>query len=839
MSKENNQNPILEAALSYAEKGLPVFPVYTVAEGTCTCTKGAQCSNPGKHPLLSNGVKGATTDQDKITQWWTQWPEANVAIATGEKSFDVLDVDIKDNGKSTLERLVVQNTDLPGTPCQKTGSGGAQYFFKYSGKIKNRVGFLPGLDTRSGGGYVVVPPSKHYSGGTYQWEPGKSLSDLPLADMPEWLVILINGPADGSENSIEEEIPEGKRNDVLFSLGCSLRAKGLDIEEIGPALKKVNERKCKPPLPDSEIETILKSVEKYPRGTASTPGPASNGKPEIDARCQDVQLISKEAWNALELENDPPWLFKQQGRIVHITADISGQHFLRELNEPRLRFFLARNANWYTMAGENKVPARPPYHVVEDMLADPDPTLPFLRSLVYHPFVSSKLDLVTKPGYSPDTSCYLCPGHSLEIPKIPQNPSSADVKQALGLIYEMLHDFPFTNPSERANAIALFLTPFVREVIQGPTPLHLIEAPSPGTGKTLLARVLSTPPLGRAVPSMTESRNEEEYRKKITSILRNYPPMVLIDNVKKIVSSQLSAALTNDWWEDRLLGKSETVRLPVRCVWVATGNNPELSSEIARRTVRIRLDAKIDRPWMRQAGSFTHSDIFGWVRARRGELVGAALTIAQAWIVAGCPADSIPKPIGGFEDYAKVIGGILRVAGVDGFLGNMHEFYESSDRETEILRSFVAAWWKDFQDHEVGVAQLYPLIEKYDIPLDLGNSGSERSLKTRFGRFIGSLRDRQIGSFRISAGGSKDRAQQYRLSPLVQPPATTSTQIYEPPDEALSNNDREGVGATVPEEKPFSYRQDNGEAVNPAAGKVLEATAQYSWMEALNEMQEQ
>ena len=117
------------------------------------------------------------------------------------------------------------------------------------------------------------------------------------------------------------------------------------------------------------------------------------------------------------------------------------------------------------------------------------------------------------------------------------------------------------------------------------------------------------------------------------------------------------------------------VRIPVQSVWIATGNNPTVSTEISRRTVRIRLDARFDRPWLRSG--FRHQDIRQWAKVHRGELVWASLTIIRAWIAAGRPEGT--STLGMFEQWSKVMGGILQVAGIPGFLGNSVEFYDSSD----------------------------------------------------------------------------------------------------------------------------------------------------------------
>src|SRR5262249_7363276 len=161
--------------------------------------------------------------------------------------------------------------------------------------------------------------------------------------------------------------------------------------------------------------------------------------------------------------------------------------------------------------------------------------------------------------------------------------------------------FPFVSESEKAHAVATALAPFVRDLIDGPTPLYSVEAPSAGTGKTLLVELLTLPALGRPISAMTEGRDEDEWRKRLFAKLRSAPSILLLDNIKRrLESGALASAITSyPLWEDRILGVSEIARVPVRCIWIATGNNPALSSEMTRRTVRIRLDAQVDRPWLR------------------------------------------------------------------------------------------------------------------------------------------------------------------------------------------------------------------------------------------------
>jgi hypothetical protein len=127
------------------------------------------------------------------------------------------------------------------------------------------------------------------------------------------------------------------------------------------------------------------------------------------------------------------------------------------------------------------------------------------------------------------------------------------------------------------------------------------------------------------------------------------------------------------------------------------------------------------RPWQRDSSQFRHPDIMSWVKNNRGELIWSALTLAKAWIVAGCPEPKGIKLLGGFEEYSSVIGGILQIVGIKGFLGNADEFYESSDSEGAELRLFVSKWWESFEGKPVGVSELFDLINESDIQIDLGN----------------------------------------------------------------------------------------------------------------------
>lgn len=480
----------------------------------------------------------------------------------------------------------------------------------------------------------------------------------------------------------------------------------------------------------------------------------------------DLSQAVRRVWDLLLSSNDSPWLFRFAGLPTWVVPDDDGRALAAPLTDQRLRHMLARLAFWHRLDRKGDVvPAHPPLALVKSVLATPDPALPVLVGIVNTPVFGRNGKLLTTSGYHPDARLLYIPQPNFALPPISERPTSQDREAARILIcQDLLIDFPFVSPSEHAHAVALLLLGFVRSMVDGPTPLHLIEKPTPGTGATLMVDAIATILTGSGASVMTEGRDDEEWRKRVTAKLRQVPSMVLIDNLRhKLDSSAVAAALTAPYWEDRILGASEMARMPIRCVWIATGNNPEFSNEMARRIVRIRLDAHIERPWQRDG--FRHPDLITWVRANRARIVSACLTLCQAWIAAGKPLGA--RTLGSYENWAQVMGGLLEVAGIDGFLENLDEMMQAADADGGEWRAFVTMWWNRFGTAEVGTAALFELALAADPPLSLG-PGNERAQRTRLGKALARMRDRvfrlELLALRIQVCGTYQGAQRWKLS---------------------------------------------------------------------------
>ena len=255
----------LDSAIFFAENQVPVVPLYGTKNGQCNCTKGSQCRSPGKHPMTKHGFKDASAEIDQIEDWWMEAPGANLGLLTGNTTgIVVLDVDPRHGGDQSCQALQEEFGPLPRTLRVKTGGGGEHYYFQHPGReIRNIADIRPGLDIRGDGGYIVAPPSVHASQNPYKWD-GETAQVAPL---PRWLFTLLteqkknkNSPQSTRDRG---SMNEGSRNTSLLSIGGTLVAKGLPIEQIASSLESLNQTLCKPPLESKEVQSIVASLSKY------------------------------------------------------------------------------------------------------------------------------------------------------------------------------------------------------------------------------------------------------------------------------------------------------------------------------------------------------------------------------------------------------------------------------------------------------------------------------------------------------------------------------------------------------------------------------------------------
>lgn len=777
-------NRLLAAALTRAQSGARVVPLYsTDPDGVCDCSKKGACESPGKHPRTARGLDDASSDPNTIRRWWDQWPIANV----GERTDDVARIDI-----DLVDVASVLADDIPlraETEVVETPRGGLHIAFRTPRPIAGTTLWL--TDGRKLGelkaarGYVLVPPSRA-RGREYVMLSIEGAEPKAMADPVAWLRATL--PAFGFElgassprreyERLASSVHEGNgRHNALVSYAGKVWVDGMDGQTLAELLSIINARQCIPPLPDDELQDIARHFveRRHPQDFDVLADPE---RPLIIASDRHLHEMAADGWRTLD-----HGLYLHGASVVEVRRDGVRAH-IASVGQARMRGKLDRAAAWMREAKRGLQKASPPKDVVDDMLATPI-ALPVIRGVIGTPAFASDGTLDTTVGYQRSTQLYHEPaGEPIQV--VPQRPDASDVRRARMLIQELLQDFEFADTAGAAHAIAVVITAMAREMIDGPCPLFAFDAPTPGTGKTLLAQCLGIVIAGHAPAVMSEPRGDEEMRKRITSVLLDGMPMVVLDNVKRVLRSEaLAVVLTSTTWGDRALGRNESLRLPVRNIWAVTGNNLQLDVDLARRTIWLRLDAKVDRPWQR---SGFRNQLPEWAIRHRHELVWAFLVLIQHWITSG-HRPWVGQPLGSYEVWSSLVGGVLEAAGINGFLANREQLYRRMDGETEEWRAFVRCWWDAFGERPVRCADLLPMaldampslfLDAKDLPDHQRAALLGRAMKTRLDRRYESLfikladgdAHKKVNLWRLEcAGDAADRS----LSPADPPQNQRST----------------------------------------------------------------
>ncbi len=291
---------VLEIAVA---RGWKLFPCHSIERGKCTCPKGADCTSAGKHPRTVNGVKDASADVETIAMWRDVYPDANWAVACGADSgVMVVDVDRRHDGFDSLDLLALDRGGLEAL----TGGGGLHVFITYEAGFTNRNGMLPGIDFKTDGGYVILPPSRHESGSSYQWRTDGE----PVSVSPELRGYLTRPkePTLGNQGaSLMAPVAEGGRNDGLIArLGAWRRKLGDDRPAV-ELLARAWGRSVG--LDDQEIARTIESAWRLPHVDLAISWPLASPE-ELD----DYERMVRERMLRLRVDSDARVRFDVESR---------------------------------------------------------------------------------------------------------------------------------------------------------------------------------------------------------------------------------------------------------------------------------------------------------------------------------------------------------------------------------------------------------------------------------------------------------------------------------------------------------------------------------------------
>ena len=246
----------LKAALAYRRCGWSVIPA----------------GERAKRPIIRwQRFQHQLPTVEELEHWYERWPNANLAVVTGEISgIVVVDIDPRHGGAASLGDLEARHGALPETVESVTGGSGRHLYFAYPGRdVRNRAGLAPGIDLRGDGGCIIVPPSVHPSGKRYEWRPGHAPGELALATLPIWL----EQPRFGSDGPrghaldywreiAREGVRDGQRNSTIASFTGHLLWHDVDPDVIMELMLAWNRVRCRPPLEDEEVIRTVQSIER-------------------------------------------------------------------------------------------------------------------------------------------------------------------------------------------------------------------------------------------------------------------------------------------------------------------------------------------------------------------------------------------------------------------------------------------------------------------------------------------------------------------------------------------------------------------------------------------------
>ena len=510
---------------------------------------------------------------------------------------------------------------------------------------------------------------------------------------------------------------------------------------------------------DFRAATIELAEQGY--GKASAPPPAApaddegdepdSSKPLIVTNGRHLDELANEVVEVLVRLNDPPTTFRHGD-----TVSTFARGELEPVDRVRLMNQVEMTTKPVALKKDSVVPSRVDATALDITLLRLLDRLPAIEGLLHAPFMRPDGTVCVDVGYDERAKVYLSSTMPIDVPELP---TTEQVAAAVALIDEFISDFPLSTPSDRAHVFAMLLTLMTRHLLPL-APLLAIDGNGPGVGKNLLSECCVYIATGEWVQTDPLPLDAEEQRKQITSLLGAGRSVALFDEAHIIGGTSLARLITSMTWGDRLLGYSRQVSYPNRMTVIALGNNVEVTGDMPRRCVIIRLSSGMSRPELRTG--FKHDDLRLWVTNNRARMIEALLTILRAWHAAGRPRSN--ARLGSFDNWATMIGGALDHACVEGFLANAHEMRERSATDDIDMEAHLDEAYEVLGDGDFAARKVVELIESGaidTIPPKVSPGGGRVS--QQLGHVYRRYSGRWLGDYMLTQGGLSGKSRRWTI----------------------------------------------------------------------------
>ncbi len=461
----------------------------------------------------------------------------------------------------------------------------------------------------------------------------------------------------------------------------------------------------------------------------------------IYQRCGQLVRISKEF---------KPFKTIKRGVDTWIIQEVDPSYIVKILTEKAIWLKQSHDAGWERTDC--------PRTYAEIYVGAKDWKLPILNGIISSPTLREDGTILNIPGYDKETGLFFCgTGKEVNIPEIPTTQEVAKAKDKLLLI---IKDFPFVDEADRAVALAFILTAIFRKSIRT-APICGFSAPKMGSGKSLLADIVSLIATGSNASMITQSRSDEEDKKKYLALLMAGDQVICIDNAEYPIKGEaLCTILTQEYWKERLLGFNQMIEVSTASTFLATGNNLSFQGDMTTRALLCELDPQCERPEERDFDI----DLRVYVPAHRFELIEAALTILRAFHLAGKPCTV--KPFGRFEEWNSWIRASIVWLGLEDPCKTRQKI-EESDSIRNDLKALLTAW-SDTTLEPITIKKLISLSEEQeklkDILSDLAG-GKEGINSKKLSNFLRKVKNRwEDGKCIIEAGKTREKTGLWRVN---------------------------------------------------------------------------
>lgn len=447
-----------------------------------------------------------------------------------------------------------------------------------------------------------------------------------------------------------------------------------------------------------------------------------------------------------------------------------GVLLINELTQPWLKEKFAIAALWLKPGEETDIPINPPGGHVSALLARVGEwKAPVLHGVVSSPTMRKDGTILQTPGYDSSSGLLFEP-NGVVFPVVPDAPTREDALRARDVLFAPFRDFEFATPADRSVLLSATLTAVVRRNLPS-APLFAIDAPTAGSGKSLLCETVGIIATGHKPTMISQGKTDEENEKRISSVLMAGDPVLVFDNCDRPLGGDtLCSALTQEVIAARILGKSEVPRVLTNAVFMATGNNLEVMGDLGRRTLLCRIDTGEERP-----DQIEHDfNPVEEARVGRAALVVAGLTILRAYEAAGRPNRMVP--MGSFESWNVVREALVWLDEADPT--TTRERVIADDPRKGDLAELLELWADALGGQPTTLAEIGETAghDQHSKVTVLHDALASRTYKGTFntrsvGRYLGKHKDRVVGGRVLRCVDDPSGVKRYRLETVGQPPS--------------------------------------------------------------------